>query len=156
MSTSLLYHAFGLRGYDHVKTEYTEGAVVFTVQQRPHTCRCPRCDSREVIHHGHETRRFKAVPIGHRPVLIVLPIPRVECRHCKVVRQVTLPFADPRRHYTRAFERYALELSRLMTIQDVAHHLGVGWDTIKDIQKRDLQRRFKKPRLGKLKQIAID
>jgi hypothetical protein len=36
MSTSLLYHAFGLRGYDYVKTEFTEGAVVFTVQQRPH------------------------------------------------------------------------------------------------------------------------
>ena len=86
----------------------------------------------------------------------MLPIPRVECRHCKIIRQVTLPFADPRRRYTRAFERYALELSRLMTIQDVAHHLGVGWDTIKDIQKRDLQHRFKKPRLKKLKQIAID
>ena len=67
-----------------------------------------------------------------------------------------LPFADPRRSYTRAFERYALELCRLMTIQDVAQHLQVGWDTIKDIQKRDLQRRFKKPQLSKLKQIAID
>ena len=67
-----------------------------------------------------------------------------------------MPFADPRRRYTKAFERYALELSRLMTIQDVAQHLGVGWDTIKDIQKRDLQHRFKRPRLGKLKQIAID
>ena len=86
----------------------------------------------------------------------MLPIPRVECRHCKIIRQVTLPFADPRRRYTRAFERYALELSRRMTIQDVAHHLGVGWDTIKDIQKRDLQHRFKRPRLKKLKQIAID
>jgi transposase len=156
MSTSLLYHAFGLRGYDYVKTEYTEGRVVFTVQQRPHTCRCPRCDSRDVIRHGHETRSFKTVPIGHKPVLIVLPIPRVECRRCRIIRQVALPFADPRRRYTKAFERYALELSRLMTIQDVAQHLGVGWDTIKDIQKRDLQHRFKRPRLGKLKQIAID
>lgn len=156
MSTSLLYHAFGLRGYDYVKTEYTEGAVVFTVQQRPHTCRCPPCGSRHVIHHGHESRSFKTVPIGHKPARIILPIPRVECRSCGIRRQVTLPFADPRRRYTKAFERYALELSRLMTIQDVAHHLGVGWDTIKDIQKRDLQHRFKKPRLGKLKQIAID
>jgi len=156
MSTSLLYHAFGLRGYDHVKTEYTEGTVVFTVQQRPPTCRCPQCDSREVIHHGHETRAFKTVPIGHKPVTLVLAIPRVECRVCKIVRQVALPFADPRRRYTKAFERYALELSRLMTIQDVAQHLGVGWDTIKDIQKRDLQHRYQKPRLGKLKQIAID
>ena len=156
MSTSLLYHAFGLRGYDYVKTEYTEGAVVFTVQQRPHTCRCPQCGSWQVIHHGHESRSFKTLPIGHKPARIVLPIPRVECRSCGITRQVTLPFADPRRRYTKAFERYALELSRLMTIQDVAHHLGVGWDTIKDIQKRDLQHRFKKPRLGKLKHIAID
>jgi transposase len=156
MSTSLLCHAFGVRGYDYVKTDYTEGTVVFTVRQRPHTCRCPQCDSREVIRHGHETRSFKAIPIGNKPVFIVLPIPRVECRACKIIRQVTLPFADPRRRYTRSFERYALELSRLTTIQDVAQHLGVGWDTIKDIVKRDLQHRFKKPRLGKLKQIAID
>jgi Helix-turn-helix domain of transposase family ISL3 len=32
---------------------------------------------------------------------------------------------DPKKRYTRAFERYALELSRYMTIQDVAEHLYV-------------------------------
>ena len=156
MSTSLLYHAFGLRGYDYVKTEYTEGTVVFTVRQRPHTCRCPQCGSRDLIHHGQETRPFKTVPIGHKPVLIVLPIPRVECRHCQIVRQVTAAFrrsAPPLHQGLRAL--------CLGTVP--AHdHPGrgaaprVGWDTIKDIQKRDLQHRFKKPRLGKLKQIAID
>src|SRR5262249_30855096 len=119
MSTSLLYHAFGLRGSDYVNTDYTQGQVVFTVQQRSHTCRCPQCDSRDTIPHGHETRSFKAVPIGHNPVPIVLAIPRVECRACRIIRQVLLPFAEPRRRYTKAFERYALELSRLMTIQDV-------------------------------------
>src|SRR5262245_13501580 len=156
MSTSLLYHAFGLQGYDYVKTDYTGGTVRFTIQQRPRTYRCSVCDSRHVCPRGTQQRTFKAVPIGGRPVCVVLPIPRVECPSCKVVRQVPLTFADPRRGYTRAFERYALGLSRLMTIQDVARHLGVGWDAIKDIVKRDLQRRFKKPRLGKLKQIAID
>ena len=73
-----------------------------------------------------------------------------------MVRQVEVSFADPRRTYTKAFERYALELSRSMTIQDVAHHLGVGWDLIKDIQKRDLSRRFAKPKLKHLRRIAID
>jgi len=29
MSTSLLYHVFGVRGYRYVKTEYREGAVIF-------------------------------------------------------------------------------------------------------------------------------
>jgi transposase len=156
MSTSLLYHAFGLRGYDYVHTDYQKGGVVFTIRQRPRTCRCPVCNSRAVLGRGHQERKFKAVPIGGKPVTVILPIPRVECPACRIVRQVPLNFADPRRHYTRAFEHYALELSRLTTIQDAAHHLQVSWDTIKDIQKRDLQHRYRKPRLAKLKQIAID
>ena len=73
-----------------------------------------------------------------------------------MVRQVEIGFADPRRTYTKAFERYALELSRCMTILDVARHLGVSWDVIKDIQKRDLSRRYAKPKLKDLRQIAID
>ena len=43
-----------------------------------------------------------------------------------------------------------------MTILDVAHHLDVGWDLIKDIQKRDLQRRFAKPKLKHLHALALD
>lgn len=43
-----------------------------------------------------------------------------------------------------------------MTILDVARRLGVGWDLIKDIQKRDLSRRFAKPKVKHLKSIAID
>ena len=43
-----------------------------------------------------------------------------------------------------------------MTIQDVARHLGVSWDLIKEIQKQHLLRRFARPKLHKLKQIAID
>ena len=61
-----------------------------------------------------------------------------------------IDFAAPNKRYTRAFERYALELSRLMTIQDVAKHLQVSWDTIKDIQSTSLQRRFGKPKLKTL------
>nr|VFK51052.1 MAG: Helix-turn-helix domain of transposase family ISL3 [Candidatus Kentron sp. TC] len=53
------------------------------------------------------------------------------------------------------FERYAWGLSRHMTIQDAARHLGVSWDTIKDIQARYLQRRFAKQKLRNLKRIAI-
>ena len=43
-----------------------------------------------------------------------------------------------------------------MTIQDVAHHLHVGWDMVKEIQKQDLQRRFSAPPVKHLRQIAID
>ena len=43
-----------------------------------------------------------------------------------------------------------------MTIQDVAKHLKVSWDVIKDIQKQNLSRRFGRPELRNLEQIAVD
>ena len=156
MSTSLLYHAFGIRGYHYTRTDYQGGQTIFTIHQDLHTCRCSACGSNRVRSRGQVERRFRTVPIGSRATLVALPIPRVECLACGVVRQVKVPFADPRRSYTSAFERYALELSRRMTIRDVAMHLDVSWDVIKDIQKRDLGRRYAKPKLKHLRRIAID
>jgi transposase len=156
MSTSLLYHAFGIRGYEYVRTEYQGGQVIFTIHQEAMTCRCSVCGSRDVRPRGRVERRFRSLPIGYRVTAVVLPIPRVECQACGRVRQVKIPFADPRRSYTNSFERYALELSRRMTIKDVAQHLSISWDVIKDIQKRDLMRRFAKPKLKHLRYIAID
>jgi transposase len=156
MSTSLLYHAFGIRGYQYACANYKNGQTFFTIRQDPQTCHCSACGSARVQLRGRVERTFRMVPIGHRPSFVVLPIPRVECLDCGVVRQVKVPFADPRRSYTSSFERYALELCRRMTILDVAHHLGVGWDMIKDILKRDLSHRFAKPKLKHLRRIAID
>jgi transposase len=156
MSTSLLYHAFGIRGYKYTRTEYDNGKVIFTIYQEPETYRCSACGSREVISRGQVERRFLSLPIGGRGTTVGFAIPRVECQACELVRQVEISFADARRSYTKSFERYALELSRCMTIRDVAHHLNVGWDLIKDFQKRDLLRRYAKPKLKHLRYIAID
>jgi transposase len=156
MSTSLLYHGFGVRGYEYVRTEYIEGQIRFTLRQPRKSLRCPACGSRAVRPHGTAERQFRTLPIGSRRVFVTLPIPRVCCQECGVTRQVKVDFADPRRSYTKAFERYALELSRHMTVVDVARHLGVSWDVVKDLQKRDLRRRFARPKLGGLRRIAID
>ena len=156
MSTSLLYHALGIRGYGHRKTCYVKGATEFVIEHDPANLRCARCGSADVMGAGKVERRFRDLPIGKRPTWIVLDVQRLRCRKCHTVRQARLTFADERVHYTRGFERYVLELSRLTTIQDAARHLGISWDTVKDIQKRHLQRRFKHIKLGHLKQIAID
>ena len=156
MSTSLLYHGFGIRGYKYVSTRYENGCVKFKLQKEPSGCSCSKCGSHKVIRRGTIERRFRSVPIGLKPVWIVVPVQRVLCLICNVIRQVKIGFADWRRSYTKSFERYALELSKHMTISDVARHLGVSWGVIKDIQKRNLQRRFSRPKLKHLKRIAID
>jgi transposase len=156
MSTSLLYHGFGISDYDYINTKYHGGAVTFTLKPKSFSLRCSQCGSRKVIRRGTIPRLFRTLPIGRKPVWLSLAVQRVQCLACGALRQVHIGFADPHRSYTKSFERYALELSGRMTIQDTARHLGVSWDTIKDIQKRYLKRRFSKPKLTRLKRIAID
>jgi transposase len=96
MCISLLYHTFGIRGYKYDRTEYQGGQVIFTINQGLKTCRCSACGPREVWPRGRVKRRFRALPIGSRVTTLVLPTPRVQCLACGVVRQVEIPFADPR------------------------------------------------------------
>jgi transposase len=130
--------------------------VVFVIERKPETYRCAACGSQNVWRQGVVVRPFRTVPLGSKRVELEARIPRLACQDCGLVRQAEVGFAEPRRSYSRSFARYVLELSRHMTIKDVACHLGVSWDVVKEIQKKSLQRRFDKPRLKHVKQIAID
>jgi len=156
MSTSLLYHGFGLVGYRYRSQRFEEGRVIVRIDKPRDRLRCAHCGSAEVWVQGGVDRTFRTVPVGAKPVLLQFKVPRLLCFDCLHARQIKLGFADPKKHYTRAFERYALGLSRHMTIRDVAEHLQVSWDTIKEIQARSLQKRFGKPKLRHLRQLAID
>lgn len=156
MSTSLLYHGWGIRGYCYQRAEYRDGAIIFHLQRDTTDYRCPCCGSRQVHRAGAVERRLRGLPIGGKPVWMELAVQRLCCEHCGKTRQAAVGFADERVSYCRSFERYALELSRQMTIAAVAAHLNISWDVIKDIQKRNLQRRFGKIKLRHLRQIAID
>jgi len=156
MSTSILYHGFGIRGYRYVRTEYQQGTIVFTIEKDRSALRCPGCQGSFVIKRGTLQRWFHTLSIGRKRVYIKLHVPRVFCRFCKTIRQITIGFADARLTYTTAFARYAMELGRHMTIKDVATHLCISWDVIKEIQRRYLEQRYSRPKLKQLELIAID
>ena len=156
MSTSLLYHAFGIVGYFYQNTVYVAGAIIVSIQEDYWHLRCRVCRSRKVICRGKQIRRFRTVPIGRKAVYIELPVQRVECTKCKAVRQVKVRFTDEHKSYTRAFERMVLDLSKHMTIRAVARYLGVSWDLVQEIQKSNLFKRYRLPKLSKVRRIAID
>ena len=95
MSTSLLYHTFGIRGYDYLRTDYQDGRVIFTITQEPEDWCCSACGAREVHSRGHVQRSFRFLPIGSRTTAVVLPIPRVECQVCGVVHRSRFPSPIP-------------------------------------------------------------
>lgn len=78
MSTSLLYHAWGVRGYSHVRTSYQEGRICFVIEQAPQTFRCAHCGSRQVEKAGQVVRCFHCLPVGEhraaRPAALLLQV----------------------------------------------------------------------------------
>lgn len=156
MSSTILYRAFGFRQYQCLRTTTDDGVVTLHLRQDPEHDRCSHCQSPDVIRHGAEERTIRTVPIGGQPVQLRLPVPRLGCRKCGRIRQAAIRFAAPLRRVSHALERYALGLLSHMTIQAVADHLKVGWDSIKALFKRHLQRRFAQPKLKNLKRLAID
>jgi transposase len=86
MSTSLLYHGFGVRGYKYQSTEYKEGMAFFTVTQDRLSLRCSQCNSRDVICKGTNDRELRAVPIGGKKVYIHIAVQRILCLCCGLLR----------------------------------------------------------------------
>src|SRR5690348_6588001 len=133
MSTSLLYHAFGIRGYDYVATRYQGGEIFVMVETPRESFRCPACGSADVHLDEWCPRRWKTVPIGAKTVWIEMDVPKLECQSCGAKQRMELGFAKAKRQYTNSFERYVMELLQYMTPQDVSRHLGISWDTANDI-----------------------
>jgi transposase len=156
MSSQLLYQVFRVKSYRLTKLETEEHRVFLHVEPQQHRVCCSACRSRNVIRRGESVRWFRNLPVGSELTWVIATLPRVECRDCGLVRQIDSGLAGPKRTYTHAFERYVLELSRYMTIQDIGRHLGVSWDIVKDIQKRHLRKHYAQPQLKQVRQIAID
>lgn len=156
MSTSLLFHGYGLVNQEYIKTEYANDNVTIYIQTKQEELRCSNCNSYRVKYRGYKERIFKAQPIGTKRVFLKATIRRLECLDCKAIRQEEIKYADNKKTYTKGFERYVLDLSKMMTIQDVAKMVGVGWDLVKDMQKEYLEKNYGQPDLKNVRSIAID
>ena len=66
------------------------------------------------------------------------------------------PFARAHVRYTRKLEKFVDQLSRLMTLRDVAALTALCWDTVKEIVKRRLRRDYGRIDLKGLRYLSID
>ena len=155
MSTSLLYHAFNLKGIRYRSVRFSDG-IVFKARMTDQCLKCPECGYRQFILKGVKTRRFLLSPMGRKHCRLDLEIHRAMCRRCKKIFWPKLPFMVGKHRYARCFALTVLDLLKFATIKAVAQYLGVGWDLIKQIHKDKLNKRYKKIPLNKIKYLGID
>jgi hypothetical protein len=66
MSTSLLYHGFGIRGIVYKRIEYKDRKILVWVETPREQLKCATCESKEVRLRGKKIRQFRSVPIETR------------------------------------------------------------------------------------------
>lgn len=81
----------------------------------------------------------------------------MHCRDCGSHARERLDFC-PRQgvSYTKWLAKYVLALRADMSISAVAKHTGLHWQTVKDIEKIYLARKYAKVRLGSVRRLGID
>ncbi|CCB91985.1 hypothetical protein WCH_BJ08700 [Waddlia chondrophila 2032/99] len=143
MSTSFLYHTNRINGVKYKRTRYEGGAVIWVVELQSGVYRCPQCGG---YHHNfkeRKTRRIRTVPVGAKQCFIEINTHRLECKKCKHRWWPKFSFIAGLRRMTKVFSEYLISMMKLGTIKAVAEFTGVSWDTVKDIHKAHLQKKYR-------------
>lgn len=100
---------------------------------------CPSCGAHSVVKNRYLLRDFVELPIGGKRVTRRMKVQRYKCKEYDFDQQENIHFATSSRSYTHRFAKYVVDLLRGMTLQDVSNHLGVSWDTVKEIHSSYLE-----------------
>lgn len=158
MHTSDAYHTQGIRGFKVVNTEYLQGNSIVSLAPKPNRdVQCPACSSLNVrLRSTGEIRRIVGLPTGSHKTFFTVPIYRVSCLDCGGKHREPLSFCSRYARHTKALERSVMELRQEMSIKAVADFVGLDWRAVKEIEKSNLGKRYKRIVLKDVRIIGID
>lgn len=142
--------------------EYTEGGyycgskvVHFHMKYTGRPGFCPECGEPVTIH-DYKERVWRHENLGDTVVYIHARVPRCKCGKCRAVRQMEVPWAEPKVTYTTRFETVAIEKMSQMSLSAVARELKVTWRLLDYIVDRKVKMYLDKMDLSWLKRIRVD
>ncbi len=81
---------------------------------------------------------------------------RLPDQECGKTFDVSPPLPPAYAHYSVYLIRFVCALSRWMTLSEVAAVSHLGWDTVKEIVKSDLRKRYRRILLRQVRYLAVD
>ncbi len=158
--TALLGGWPGFELIDVRREEATEthhvARIVLTLQADPaYAKRCSRCGRDVSAVHDVSAREVRDLPILEAETWLVLPRARVLCPVCGPTIERVVWLDRYQRMTTRLADAIA-RLCQVATITHVAHWFRVGWDTVKQIDARALERRLGPIDLRDIRVVAVD
>jgi hypothetical protein len=83
MSTSILYHAFGVKGIHYESTDYVQDCIVIRVRLTRMVIKCPHCGGKQASFKDQKMRLFRMSPMGRKRCFLDQLVHRLECGQCK-------------------------------------------------------------------------
>ena len=118
--------------------------------------RCHICGRPAAGIHSQEKRWIRDMDFGQTRLWILCHYRKVVCSHCQKIPIEELELFDPYMRVTKRLARYIYELCKIMTVQEVARHLGLDWKTIKAVDQKFLERDYGETDYQGLRILAID
>lgn len=130
--------------------------IVLTLRGVPGQAKtCSRCGAAVTAVHEVTPREVRDLPILDAETWLIVPRARVECPRCGPTVEAVAWLDRYQRMTTRLAEAIA-RLAQVLPIKHVARWYGIGWDTVKQIDRRALVARLEPVDLTGVSLLAID
>lgn len=159
LDRKLLEAVGGWKGYRIDRVEWPDdGSRTLSVHLKPtgKVMGCAQCGGRCRQVHETTMRRVRDLPWFQYRVVLHVPRRRVWCPACNGPRLEELDWLG---RYQRVTNRFAEAIEHLLqsaTVQAVASFFGLGWHTVKSIDKSRLQARLVEPDWSAIRYLAMD
>lgn len=130
---------FVFKGFKLLDSWLVDGQILVKLKRTSQTGRCPDCKKGKRKPIEHFTRQIRDLDIGGLVCRVELEVFRISCP-CGCRDMEELEFAGKYARFTRRFEEKVVMLCRAMTIKDVAKEMRMGWEAVKNIDKREAQK----------------
>jgi len=112
---------------------------VYAEHGKRKTWPCPECGKECGLHDHDEERAWRHLDSCQFQTFLHARVPRVHCDE-HGVRQVRVPWAEPKSRFTLLFESFAIDVLWETDVLGAARILGVSWDEAHGILQRAVER----------------
>lgn len=116
---------------------------------------CGRCQQPCPLIHDRRLRRVRDRDLFDQPVLLLVPMRRLDCLNCGRVNE-HIDWLAPFARMTQRLVNWIEVLTLILPIAHVRQLTGLHWQSIKDVDKRRLERNVAAFDPGNVKRLVMD
>lgn len=117
---------------------------------------CSRCGRASPWIHSHVQRRVRDLDLASFRVWLHCHYRKIVCIHCRRIVVEDLDLFAPCQRVTKRLALYVHELCKMLTVKEVADHLGLNWKTVRRIDKHFLETQYGKIDTSGVRILAVD